>query len=129
MLFWLLLILVVVLVAGGAAAASRRQTVTALALHERMQRTAPDDELAQLGPNEFEALHTQCRKNRSTRVALSIVLWSFLGLAAAVFMAGAIGELAFLVFPFAGFIGGLIIGRMATPKVEALMLNRLAKER
>ena len=74
---------------------NRDSLMDAMAMHEKLQRTAPEDPLAQLGPTEYQRAWERAEKNRSKGLVNS----TFIG-----FLAG-----LFLVGPLVGFGVGFML--------------------
>ncbi len=72
---------------------NRDALMDAMAMHERLQRTAPEDPLAQLGPTEFQRAYERAQKSRSKPIMVGMGL-------------GLLGGF------FVGFIGAFVIAYM-----------------
>lgn len=73
---------------------NRDSLMDAMAMHERLQRTDPEDPLAQLGPTEYQRAYERAQKNRARGLTKGMGLGLLAG---------------FFIGPVVGFAGSFML--------------------
>ena len=84
----------------------KQQSVEALALHEKLNRTSPDDSLAKLGQNEFSLYYGNAIKKRLKAQNKGVIVWMLIGV-----IFGVIGAII-LVYLDHWFLGSIVPGAL-----------------
>lgn len=85
MLWFILIFFILMAIPAVIISASNRAAVMdALAMHENLKRSHPDDALGQLGPHEFQRAFNLARLRRHRKLVKGFLLWGFLGLIIAI---------------------------------------------
>ncbi|WP_417486520.1 hypothetical protein [Maricaulis sp.] len=109
---------------------NRDSLMDAMAMHERLQRTDPDDPLAAVGPTEFQRAYERAVRKRGGALLNWVVVGFFAGLFLGIPIAMAIawafdsvdlfGWLATIAI-FAFFLGGIWVGASRRKNVYDVM--------
>jgi len=86
-MFWVILILFFILIGVAGMSQSnkvkqieKQQSVEALALYEKLNRTSPDDPLVKLGQNEFSISYRNAIRRRLKTQNKGVIMWMFIGM-------------------------------------------------